>query len=292
MVAMDLGPEARYKDVRCVKYERGYMVAMDLGPEARYKDVRCVKYERSASKGPWRLTGDVCWVARSLYLVRMVRCAQVMLSAMVLSLGSHWVHCPWILVRKVRCAQVVSAMVLSLRWCCLCDGVVSAMVLSPEPEEECFDVDLRAFAMQMMSAASPEEPAAHQPLSPVQLSPGARRQADALLATSRPRVRVTNAYWRKQRRSAAKRRADLDDHSGDYANQFSGLLLEVSHMHSADAIYKVVKGLKPQIRLHVELQRPSTVNDAMRLAQAADSALYYTRPTVDRQSDQTCQSSL
>ena len=26
------------------------MVAMDLGPEARYKDVRCVKYERSASK--------------------------------------------------------------------------------------------------------------------------------------------------------------------------------------------------------------------------------------------------
>ena len=78
----------------------------------------------------------------------------------------------------------------------------------------------------------------------------------------------------------------------NYANQFSGLPLEVSHMHSADAIYKVVKGLKPQIRLHVELQRPSTVNDAMRLAQAADSALYYTRPTVDRQSDQTCQSSL
>ena len=77
-------------------------------------------------------------------------------------------------------------------------------------------MDLRAFAMQMMSAASPEEPAAHQPLSPVQLSPGARRQADALLATSRPRVRVTNAYWRKQRRSAAKRRADLDDHSGGY----------------------------------------------------------------------------
>ena len=26
------------------------MVAMDLGPEARYKDVRCVKYERSACK--------------------------------------------------------------------------------------------------------------------------------------------------------------------------------------------------------------------------------------------------
>ena len=57
MVAMDLGPEARYKDVRCVKYERsasnvaqGLHGAMDVGPEARYKDVRCVKYERSASK--------------------------------------------------------------------------------------------------------------------------------------------------------------------------------------------------------------------------------------------------
>ena len=64
-----------------------------------------------------------------------------------------------------------------------------------------------------------------------------------------------------------------------YANQFSGLLLEVPHMHPADAIYQFVKGLKLQIRLHVELQRPSTVNDAIRLAQAADSALCYARPT-------------
>ena len=59
----------------------------------------------------------------------------------------------------------------------------------------------------------------------------------------------------------------------DYANQFSGLLLEVPEMHPADAVYRFVRGLKPQIRLHVELQRPSTVNDAMRLAEAADSAL-------------------
>ena len=47
-------------------------------------------------------------------------------------------------------------------------------------------------------------------------------------------------------------------------------------MHPADAVYRFVKGLKPQIRLHVELQRPTTVNDAIRLAQAADSALYFT----------------
>ena len=77
-------------------------------------------------------------------------------------------------------------------------------------------MDLRAFAMHMMAAASPEEPAANQPLSPVQLSPDARRQAAALLATRVPRVRVTNAYWRKPRRSAARRRADLDEQSGGY----------------------------------------------------------------------------
>ena len=77
-------------------------------------------------------------------------------------------------------------------------------------------MDLRAFAMHMMAAASPEEPAADQPLSPVQLSPDARRQAAALLATRVPRVRVTNAYWRKPRRSAARRRADLDEQSGGY----------------------------------------------------------------------------
>ena len=64
----------------------------------------------------------------------------------------------------------------------------------------------------------------------------------------------------------------------DYANHFSGLLLEIPHMHPADAIYQFVKGLKPQIRVHVELQRPPTVNDAMHLAQAADSAVYHTRP--------------
>ena len=72
------------------------------------------------------------------------------------------------------------------------------------------------FAMHMMAAASPEEPAADQPLSPRQLSPDARRQAAALLATRVPRVRVTNACWRKPRRSAARRRADLDEQSGGY----------------------------------------------------------------------------
>ena len=41
----------------------------------------------------------------------------------------------------------------------------------------------------------------------------------------------------------------------DYANQFSQLLLEVPGMHPTDAIYRFVRGLEPQVRLHVELQR-------------------------------------
>ena len=42
----------------------------------------------------------------------------------------------------------------------------------------------------------------------------------------------------------------------DYANQFSGLLLEVPEMHSADAVYRFVRGLKPQIR--PPLEHPSS----------------------------------
>ena len=79
----------------------------------------------------------------------------------------------------------------------------------------------------------------------------------------------------RDRMENLKQRASVTD----YANQFSGVLLEVPEMHPADAVYRFVRGLKPQIRLHVELQRPTTVNDAIRLAQAADSALYFTRPT-------------
>ena len=61
--------------------------------------------------------------------------------------------------------------------------------------------------------------------------------------------------------------------------QVSGLLLELPEMHPADAVYRFVRGLKPQIRLHVELQRPTTVNSAILLAQAAETALNFTRPT-------------
>ena len=69
-------------------------------------------------------------------------------------------------------------------------------------------VDLSASATCMLSAASPDKPAARQLFAPVELSPNARQRAHVLSVTIRPRVRVVDAYWH-MRRSAA--RADLDD---------------------------------------------------------------------------------
>ena len=48
------------------------MVAMDLGPEARYKDVRCVKYERSASKVNRVLY--VLYLSLSMKLIKLMEC--------------------------------------------------------------------------------------------------------------------------------------------------------------------------------------------------------------------------
>ena len=69
-------------------------------------------------------------------------------------------------------------------------------------------MNLSASATRMLSAASPEEPAARQPLAPVELSPNARQRAHVLSVTVRPRVRLIVAC-RRMRGSAA--RADLDD---------------------------------------------------------------------------------
>eukprot|EP00891_Asterochloris_glomerata_P004995 jgi/Astpho2/4995/Aster-06726 len=79
-----------------------------------------------------------------------------------------------------------------------------------------------------MSAASPEEPAAHQPLSQEQLSPSARRQADALMATSRPRgthqerIEQADANWRQtlpHRQSQRLASAQRHDASREAAKQ-------------------------------------------------------------------------
>ena len=55
----------------------------------------------------------------------------------------------------------------------------------------------------------------------------------------------------------------------DYANHFSGLLLEIPHMHPADAMF--VKGQASVL----ELQRPPT-DDAMHLAQQCTRPAYLT----------------
>lgn len=63
----------------------------------------------------------------------------------------------------------------------------------------------------------------------------------------------------------------------DYTDSFMRLLLELPNMHVEDAIHRFLQGLKPAVRLHVELQRPTTLDVAISLAQAADSALFSSR---------------
>ena len=63
----------------------------------------------------------------------------------------------------------------------------------------------------------------------------------------------------------------------DYADTFTRLLLDVPNIHPSDVVYRFLQGLKPTIRLHVELQRPATLDDAITLAQTVDSTLFSIR---------------
>ena len=70
---------------------------------------------------------------------------------------------------------------------------------------------LAAIVRDMMAAAPPEEPVAQELLSPVRWSPAALEQAHVIMAARRQTVHVGNPHWRKR---PARRRADLEDHSG------------------------------------------------------------------------------
>jgi len=51
-----------------------------------------------------------------------------------------------------------------------------------------------------------------------------------------------------------------------YAQEFSSCMLELPNMDEADRVHRFVKGLKPEVRIHVTLQSPSTLHDAIELA--------------------------
>eukprot|EP00891_Asterochloris_glomerata_P009873 jgi/Astpho2/9873/Aster-08333 len=136
---------------------------------------------------------------------------------MVLSLGliGSTVICdgcpgPWILVRKALCARVISAMAVP--------HAVSFLIGAA-----------RTWWRTQEASGSP----------PTTWTTFKAAFLEAFQTLDAERIARDNMKNLRQRTSVT-----------DYANQFSGLLLEVPHMHPADAIYQIVKGLKPQIRLH------------------------------------------
>lgn len=59
-----------------------------------------------------------------------------------------------------------------------------------------------------------------------------------------------------------------------YAQEFNACMLELPRMDESDRIHCFIKGLKPAIKVHVKLQRPSTLHDAVELAIQADATIW------------------
>jgi hypothetical protein len=71
-----------------------------------------------------------------------------------------------------------------------------------------------------------------------------------------------------------------------YNTAFRELMLELPNMHEEDRIHAYLKGLKAQIASLVAMQRPTTILDAQRMADTADSIQWQHNP---RQFQQTRQ---
>lgn len=59
-----------------------------------------------------------------------------------------------------------------------------------------------------------------------------------------------------------------------YAQEFNTYMLELPHMDENDRIHRFIRGLKPEVRIHVKLQQPTTLHDAVELAIKADSMVW------------------
>jgi hypothetical protein len=63
----------------------------------------------------------------------------------------------------------------------------------------------------------------------------------------------------------------------EYNTLFNELMLGLNDMHVDDRLHAYIKGLKPAVRVQVELTRPTTLRDAQDLATRVDSTLYRDR---------------
>jgi len=59
-----------------------------------------------------------------------------------------------------------------------------------------------------------------------------------------------------------------------YAQEFNACMLELPKMEEHDRIHHFVKGLKPEVRIHVKLHDPASLSKAIELAIQADSMVW------------------
>lgn len=59
-----------------------------------------------------------------------------------------------------------------------------------------------------------------------------------------------------------------------YAETFSQCILEIPDMAEGDRVSRFLQGLKPKVRLHVEIQQPATLARAIELATQVDSLMW------------------
>lgn len=62
----------------------------------------------------------------------------------------------------------------------------------------------------------------------------------------------------------------------DYAHRFRQLLLEIDDVSEATKVSDFVRGLKPEVKRHVKLHAPTTLNEAFVTAIRADTVVYAT----------------
>ena len=60
----------------------------------------------------------------------------------------------------------------------------------------------------------------------------------------------------------------------DYASRYNTLMLELPNMDEADRVHFFIRGLKPEIRMHVTLRKPATLHEAVERAIQADGLLW------------------
>lgn len=59
-----------------------------------------------------------------------------------------------------------------------------------------------------------------------------------------------------------------------YAQEFNLCMIELPEMNERDRVYRFMAGLKPEVRIHVELKNPATLAEATQLAIQTDSILW------------------